>query len=109
MRDFEIAGGRVAGADHIRAARNSHDAFRWTTFSRTLIAVVCDGCGSAPHSEVGATLGAPRGVRTIRDHRAGGIGGPATERDFIGRLRTIAAHVGGLSDFFLFTLLAAVI
>jgi hypothetical protein len=113
MQPFQIAGGSVAGADHIRAARNSHDAFGWAMTERAVIAVVCDGCGSAPHSEVGAKLGARLAVRTIADHvddfDGGASGWPEIERDFIGRLRLIADQTGGAYDFFLFTLVAAVI
>jgi hypothetical protein len=109
MRAFEIAGGSVAGADHIRAARNNHDAFRWAATEDGVIAVVCDGCGSAPHSEVGAKIGARLAVRTIAGHLRDGIDWPAVEANFIQRLRSVAEQVGGVADFFLFTLVAAVI
>lgn len=109
MDAFEIAAGTVAGADHIRAARNSHDAFRWSMTGGAVIAVVCDGCGSAPHSEVGAKLGARLAQRTVADHLGPDFSWSAVERDFLRRLRAIADQVGGASDFFLFTLLAAVI
>lgn len=53
-----IAGGSVPGRPHVLAGRNNQDAFAWSCTASGLIAVVCDGCGSASHSEVGAKLGA---------------------------------------------------
>ena len=69
---FEIAGGSVAGSMHRAAGRNNQDAFCWTSTSEGLVAVVCDGCGSAPHSEVGARIGAriiAASVRRLSDER----------------------------------------
>ena len=55
---FQLAAASVAGRDHQRVGRNNQDA--WAVFQgrRALVAVVADGCGSAPHSEAGARLGA---------------------------------------------------
>ena len=53
---FEIAGGSVAGRDHVVAGRNNQDAFAWYQDEHATIAVVCDGCSEGPHSEVGAQL-----------------------------------------------------
>jgi hypothetical protein len=56
---FEIAGGSVAGHAHVVAGRNNQDAFCWAApDGGGLVAVVCDGCGSSPRSEVGAQVGA---------------------------------------------------
>jgi protein phosphatase 2C-like protein len=54
---FEIAGGSVAGRAHAAAGRNNQDAFCWALDADGLVAVVCDGCSSGPHSEVGAQIG----------------------------------------------------
>lgn len=54
---FEIAGGSVAGRAHVAAGRNNQDAFCWASDADGLVAVVCDGCSSGPHSEVGAQIG----------------------------------------------------
>jgi hypothetical protein len=54
---FEIAGGSVAGRAHAAAGRNNQDAFCWALDADGLVAVVCDGCSSGPHSEVGAQVG----------------------------------------------------
>src|SRR5688572_5356614 len=109
---FEIAAGSVAGSDHLRAARNSHDAFHSEITADAVVAVVCDGCGSAEHSEVGAKIGARLVARAIAAHL------PAHELDehfwghvqldVLARLAAIAEHVGTIEDYFLFTIVAAV-
>ncbi|MDF1503681.1 protein phosphatase 2C domain-containing protein, partial [Roseisolibacter sp. H3M3-2] len=53
---FAWAAGSVAGSDHRRAGRNCQDAVRVLGDADALVAVVADGCGGAPHSEVGAHL-----------------------------------------------------
>lgn len=55
---FEIAGGTVVGSEHIKAGKNNQDAFYWTLSDLAIVAVVTDGCSEAPHSEVGAKIGA---------------------------------------------------
>lgn len=55
---FEIAGGSVPGRDHVRIGKNSQDAYYWEEANGILVGAVCDGCGSNPHSEVGAKIGA---------------------------------------------------
>jgi Protein phosphatase 2C len=47
----------VCGARHRLTARNRQDAALATTDGAAGIAVVCDGCGSMPNSEIGAQLG----------------------------------------------------
>lgn len=59
---FEIAGGSVPGSEHTKPGRpgwvNNQDAFVWRMSPEVMIGVVCDGCGSSKHSEVGAKIGA---------------------------------------------------
>lgn len=55
---FEMAAGSVMGREHQRTGRNNQDAWQVHARDRALVAVVCDGCGSSPRSEVGAQLGA---------------------------------------------------
>ena len=52
------SGGSVIGTDHRRVGRNNQDAFQIVRQGTALAAVVCDGCGSNPDSEIGAKLGA---------------------------------------------------
>jgi len=57
MEDFEIAGGSVTGRDHITINKPNQDSYDWIKSDEFIIATICDGCGSRPHSEVGARLG----------------------------------------------------
>lgn len=60
LEDFEIAAGSVPGSNHTMPGRpgwtNNHDAFAWKKSLNHVIGVVCDGCGGAKHSEIGAKL-----------------------------------------------------
>ncbi|MBI4751640.1 MAG: protein phosphatase 2C domain-containing protein [Acidobacteria bacterium] len=55
---FEIGYGSVIGRDHTAVSKNCQDAWHCAGNETVLVAVVCDGCGSGKHSEVGAKLGA---------------------------------------------------
>lgn len=55
---FEIAAASVTGAEHQRRGMNCQDGLRVNRSGGSIVAVVCDGCGSTPHSEVGAKLAA---------------------------------------------------
>ena len=55
---WRVAGGSVIGSAHRRSDRPNQDAWVVARRERALVGVVADGCGSAPHSEVGAWLGA---------------------------------------------------
>ncbi len=62
---FEVAGGSIAGREHLRVGKNNQDAYFSICNQQAAIAVVCDGCGSGRHSEVGAKIGARLVVKTI--------------------------------------------
>lgn len=62
---YEVAAGSVPGRDHAAAGRNNQDAFAWTIGDAAAVAVVCDGCGAKPSSEIGARIGARLAVRTV--------------------------------------------
>lgn len=131
---FEIAGGSVAGRDHVKAGKNGHDAYGWYLGSDCLVAVVTDGCGSGKHSEVGAKLAVPLLINSIRYHLEHSLEQPLTsaletqfgeenptssfwERvrsDVLAQIRVLALAMGGsfsrtVSDYFLFTVLGALI
>lgn len=58
---FEATGGSVIGRNHVGygnvlTGKNNQDAALCLLFPDCLLAVVCDGCGSSPVSEVGANL-----------------------------------------------------
>jgi serine/threonine protein phosphatase PrpC len=55
---FNIADANMIGKSHQRLMYNNQDAFDWKEKEGILVGVVCDGCGSHSHSEVGAKLGA---------------------------------------------------
>lgn len=124
---FEIAGGTVTGQAHVAAGRNNQDAFSWERAADGFVAVVCDGCGSAPHSEVGAKLGA-RLVARAAVRRLASVGDPAelleqARREVLGRLRLLATGLAGgrpgskggepfaraVLDYLLFTVVGALV
>lgn len=58
---FEVAAGSMIGRDHLGKARtllgkNNQDAFSVSAHPDRIVAIVCDGCGSGEHSEVGAQI-----------------------------------------------------
>ncbi len=64
---FEYAMGSIIGRNHVVANKNNQDAYRVVLRSQFVVAVVCDGCGSGKHSEVGAQLGAKIVTDAIAD------------------------------------------
>ncbi|HVF84930.1 MAG TPA: protein phosphatase 2C domain-containing protein [Abditibacteriaceae bacterium] len=58
MKDWQFAAGSVQGRHHRTTGRNNQDALCWMRDGDNTVAVVCDGCGSGEHSEVGAQIGA---------------------------------------------------
>jgi hypothetical protein len=121
---FQVAGGSVPGRRHRMAGRNNQDAFAWAASDGGLVAVVSDGCGSGPHSEVGAQIGARLVVRgALRLARAGLGGADLLERlrgHVLHDLRRMAAAMRGpeaggahlsrvVADYFLFTLVGLLV
>jgi hypothetical protein len=112
---FEIAGGTVTGRSHVLSERGNQDAYTWLARGGSLVAVVCDGCGSGAHSEVGAQLGARLVVESLSRRLAEGaaLDAPALwtalQDDVLGALRGVAVAMGGrlgetVSEHFLFTI-----
>jgi hypothetical protein len=117
---WEVAGGSVPGREHLRAGRNNQDAFHWTLLgdpSPGLVAVVCDGCSSGRHSEVGAQLGARLAVATLTERLSlldGERGWDRVHRDLLAELAVVASRLGpdrrrAVLDYLLFTICGAVI
>lgn len=111
---FEIAGGSVPGRSHLLAGKCNQDAFHWAVEERSLVAVVCDGCGSGAESEVGAAIGARLMVAEVG--RAIALGGDldsfdlwdGVRRSVLARLSDLVAAMGEkrsvlVSELFLFT------
>lgn len=123
MKGFEIAGGTVTGRDHLRVGRNSQDAYYWEESEDVLVAVVCDGCGSSPHSEVGAKLGAKLVVRQtllayLQDPKAfvsaDETGFERLKRTLLISLSSTIKDMAGsfsenVRDYFLFTILGVIV
>ena len=56
--NFELTSGSIVGREHRLRFRNNQDSSCMARVEGGTVAVVTDGCGSSPHSEVGAQLGA---------------------------------------------------
>src|SRR4029078_1565254 len=91
-RTFEITAGSVVGLDHLKAARNGHDAFHIGMEGERVVAVVSDGCGSAPRSEVGAAIGARIFCEELLRR---GNDWEAASQAALERLAAIARAIGG--------------
>src|SRR5687768_7696600 len=113
---FQIAGGSVAGRDHVLLGRNNQDAFCWSATEHGVVAVVADGCGSGRLSEVGAQIGArlaAESLRALLPRLDDGEPRLVLERvrlDVLAQLRVLAGAMGGslsgtVSEYFLFTIL----
>lgn len=88
---FEVAAGSVAGRTHTLTGRPNQDAFAHRSAPFGLVGVVCDGCGSGAHSEVGAAIGARIVVeQAMAEIEAGADLGDEATWDRV-RARTLAA------------------
>uniref|UniRef100_B8HVC2 PPM-type phosphatase domain-containing protein n=1 Tax=Cyanothece sp. (strain PCC 7425 / ATCC 29141) TaxID=395961 RepID=B8HVC2_CYAP4 len=113
---FEIAAGSIVGQEHVRLGRNNQDAFCIFLSEQMAIAVVCDGCGSAGQSEMGAQWGARSTVAAIgRQLRVQDqLDWEVLRQDLLHQLLSMAKGMGDnlsqiLSQYFLFTIVGAVI
>ena len=115
MYNFEVAGGSVIGRDDVDKGQNSHDAYDFVHIGKGIVAVVCDGCGSGKHSEVGAKIAARivshelarmLSRNTINLHRL--------KITLISNMAVIANGMGYsmsdiIGDYFLYTVICAII
>ena len=62
-----ISGGAKMGFDHLASRTNCHDAFSVKVINPYIVGVICDGCGSGAHSEVGANLMAQYTTNLLAD------------------------------------------
>jgi serine/threonine protein phosphatase PrpC len=83
---FEYACGSIIGRNHVLASKNNQDALRIVLWDQFMTAVVCDGCGSGKHSEVGAKLGSRMVTDAIADLLNQGLA--VSEPDFWNILKT---------------------
>ncbi len=128
---FEFAAGTIVGRDHVGhdgfvRGCNNHDGTGLLVTDSTLIAVVSDGCGSRPHSEVGAKLTVrllQSIIRSLLDERSLS-GDPEAQaafwervmRQYTARIANLAYDMAGggsfsevIGDYFLCTALVALI
>ncbi len=134
---FGMSGGTVAGSNHTRPGQfgtiNNHDSMSMIHKPEVLISVVCDGCGSAPNSEVGAKLGSKilseliykniayiaRGGRKFGDNNFPGYvdGFNIIEQQFLAQISVLANSMSDslssfrnvINDYFLFTTVGFVV
>ena len=123
---FKLAGGSVIGRDHRKAGRNNQDAYAWGSSGDVIVAAVSDGCGSSPHSEVGAWITARlivefvvnRIQRFAVDDMNRAIADPTfwekIRQDMLAQLRVLANAMGTsltqmVTDYFLATIVGFVI
>ncbi len=115
---FEYANGSIIGRNHVLTSKNNQDAYRVVTQKAFITAVVCDGCGSGKHSEVGAKLGARMVSSAIADllHQET-ISNPEfwnlLKINLLQKLKDFVELVNGdlefVNDYLLFTIVGAVI
>ncbi len=115
---FQLAAGSIAGTDHIRIGKNNQDAYYSLIFGETAIAVVCDGCGSGEHTEVGAKIGARLLVEAIAQilplQLTINYCLVEAQKRVLFHLRNLAKAMGGhlgqtVNDHFLFTIVGVII
>ncbi|MFH1523259.1 MAG: protein phosphatase 2C domain-containing protein [Patescibacteria group bacterium] len=121
---FNIVGGSIIGKVHKEAGKNNHDAYNWIENDEFTAAIVCDGCGSGQHSEVGAKIGSRLVVEEIaRNYRLfknaidlGKVDSflERVQKNVLARIRLLALEMGGslsktINDYFLFTVVGALI
>ncbi|HUH05017.1 MAG TPA: protein phosphatase 2C domain-containing protein [Kofleriaceae bacterium] len=120
LRVFELGGGSVTGTLHRKAGKPLQDAFGWRRGPRSLVAVVCDGCGSSPHSEVGARLGTRLFCEAIGARLDAGLAvddpilWQRVRAEVLAELGRLATAMGGawidaIADHFLFTVMGAAV
>jgi hypothetical protein len=122
MQGFRVAGASVPGTDHIMPGepgwKNNQDSYAWFRTDNAFVAIVCDGCGSMPQSDVGAQLLATYMARTAVRGVDFGLT-PETTLDYLAEhatdfITSIVSMMGGnkvadASRYFLFTTLGVLV
>lgn len=121
--EFQLAAGSVRGTDHVLSDKPNQDAFKSVVSKDHITAVVCDGCGSGKHSEVGAKIGVRMIVETIEkllriqptvlfDDSPPNLFWERVRQDVLAQLRVLVNSMGGslsqtVTDYFLFTIVGS--
>jgi serine/threonine protein phosphatase PrpC len=116
---FEYASGSIIGRNHVLAGKNNQDFYQISVNEKFIAAVVCDGCGSGKHSEVGAKLGAKLVIEEIRNflNQDSQISNPEfwnlVKVNLLQKLQALVNLVNGdlefVNNYLLFTILGALI
>jgi len=134
LQYFEVAGGSIPGRNHVGRGRllkgrNNQDAFGWFLSREAIAVIVCDGCGSGAYTESGAQIASRLILARLKHYleleraRMGSNKnkGPdfpvlleAVRGDVLAELRVLISQMGDdpvqtMSDYFMFTVLGAVI
>jgi hypothetical protein len=118
--DFSLASGSVIGRDHrnINVHKNNQDGLAIVRNAQGTVAIVTDGCGSSPHSEVGALLGARLIAEAIRRETescpADSINWIHVQQDVLRTYELLTAKMGGsfstnVQQYFLFTVVGVLL
>ena len=105
-----LAAGSAPGRAHLLAQRPNQDAFALRSGPWGAAAVVCDGCGSEPHSGFGALLGAALAAQAAarQAEAEGTLDLNALGAEILAGLRLVMASAGlDLREHFLFTVVGA--
>src|SRR3989344_3219340 len=121
---FQVTGCSIVGSDHrFTWDRNRQDACGFGVGKSVAIGVVCDGCGEAENSEIGAQMGARILLHAVHHHsRMIRDFSPEIVEEFLElvrgtllrKIRLIVSTMGGkdvevLAQYFLFTALGFVV
>lgn len=113
---FQLAAGSITGRNHLSMGKNNQDAVDSLITDQVVISVVCDGCGSCAHSEVGARLIARLTVTTIAHHLQAALTNDWAfiRYQLLTALQTIVATLGGdveqtVRNYFLCTIVGVIV
>ncbi len=128
---FQVSGGSVPGTEHTKPGKpgwtNNQDAMSWRRTDNCLVAVVCDGCGSGLHTEVGSNIAVQLLVEALANAGERYVEKVLAQPDtrievdwervktlVLGQITVLASAMGGsftqvINDYFLFTMVGAVI
>ena len=117
-RELQLAGGSWIGRDHRIAGRNNQDSWIISQDENLAICIVADGCGSGKRSEVGSQIGVQllaRAIRTAHTESATHtINWHEVQQHVLSHIDILARAMSVpyrtvIEDFFLFTVVGAVI
>jgi serine/threonine protein phosphatase PrpC len=126
QNEFALQAGTVPGMNHILPGQpcwyNNQDAYSLRQNHKASVAVISDGCGSSPHSEVGAQIISQLITQRVMEIFSGCYDPEELRDDFWNKLhqdvlaevRTLAHRMGEnlsrtIDDYFLATVLGVLV